>query len=562
MRNSNKYQKQYFLPQGVTMEWMKKTSIEKPPIWCSVDLRDGNQALIVPMSLEEKLRFFKVLCAVGFKEIEVGFPAASETEYEFCRALIEQDLIPDDVTIQVLTQAREHIIAKTFEAIKGAKRAIVHVYNSTSKAQREQVFKKEKDAIKEIAIFGATLCKKYKDEAEGKITLEYSPESFTGTEPEFAAEVCNAVLDIWRPTKGDEAIVNLPVTVAHSMPHVYAAQVEYMNKNLHYRENVIISLHPHNDRGTGIADTEMGLLAGGDRVEGTLFGNGERTGNVDIITLALNMYSQGVDPMLDFSDLPSITKVYEEVTRMRVPERQPYSGALVFAAFSGSHQDAIAKGMKYREERNSSTWTVPYLPLDPADVGRVYEADVIRINSQSGKGGIGYVLETQFKLSLPPKFREAFGYHVKSISDHAHRELSTKEVYDIFVSDFVNVQAPLSLLRATFEAEHEFDGVEYEEDVWAKLTVSYGGEEKTVSEHGNGRLDAASNALRRFLDENFLVETYTEHALDEKSTSKAASYVGIVKEGKTYWGAGIHSDIMTSSLNALISAINKMLSVK
>ena len=562
MRNSNKYQKQYFLPQGVTMEWMKKTSIEKPPIWCSVDLRDGNQALIVPMSLEEKLRFFKVLCAVGFKEIEVGFPAASETEYEFCRALIEQDLIPDDVTIQVLTQAREHIIAKTFEAIKGAKRAIVRVYNSTSKAQREQVFKKEKDAIKEIAIFGATLCKKYKDEAEGKITLEYSPESFTGTEPEFAAEVCNAVLDIWRPTKGDEAIVNLPVTVAHSMPHVYAAQVEYMNKNLHYRENVIISLHPHNDRGTGIADTEMGLLAGGDRVEGTLFGNGERTGNVDIITLALNMYSQGVDPMLDFSDLPSITKVYEEVTRMRVPERQPYSGALVFAAFSGSHQDAIAKGMKYREERNSSTWTVSYLPLDPADVGRVYEADVIRINSQSGKGGIGYVLETQFKLSLPPKFREAFGYHVKSISDHAHRELSTKEVYDIFVSDFVNVQAPLSLLRATFEAEHEFDGVEYEEDVWAKLTVSYGGEEKTVSEHGNGRLDAASNALRRFLDENFLVETYTEHALDEKSTSKAASYVGIVKEGKTYWGAGIHSDIMTSSLNALISAINKMLSVK
>ncbi len=559
MKNSSKYQKQYFLPQGVTMDWIKKTSVEKPPVWCSVDLRDGNQALIVPMSLEEKLRFFEVLCKVGFKEIEVGFPAASETEYEFCRALIERNLIPDDVVIQVLTQAREHIIAKTFEAIKGAKRAIVHVYNSTSKAQREQVFKKDKEAIKQIAVFGATLCKQYKDQAEGKITLEYSPESFTGTEPEFAAEVCNAVLDVWKPSKGDEAIINLPVTVAHSMPHVYAAQVEYMDKNLRYRDHVVISLHPHNDRGTGIADTEMGLLAGGDRVEGTLFGNGGRTGNVDIITLALNMYSQGIDPQLDFSDLPAITRVYEEVTRMRVPERQPYSGALVFAAFSGSHQDAIAKGMKYREERDAATWTVPYLPLDPADVGRVYEADVIRINSQSGKGGIGYVLETQFHLSLPAKFRETFGYHVKSISDHAHRELASSEVHDIFLRDFVNVQTPLSLLKASFEAEHEFDGVEYEEDVWAKLTVAYGGEEKTITEHGNGRLDAACNALRRVLDENFVVESYTEHALEEKSTSKAASYVSISKDGKTYWGAGVHTDIMTSSLNALISAVNKML---
>ena len=562
MKNNNKYQKQYFMPQGVTMDWIQKTAVEKPPVWCSVDLRDGNQALIVPMSLDEKLRFFKVLCEVGFKEIEVGFPAASKTEYEFCRALIEQNLIPDDVTIQVLTQAREHIIAKTFEALKGAKRAIVHVYNSTSKAQREQVFKKDKEEIKIIAIFGATLCKKYKDEAEGKITLEYSPESFTGTEPEFAAEVCNAVLDIWQPTEGDEAIINLPVTVAHSMPHVYAAQVEYMDKNLHYRDHVVISLHPHNDRGTGIADTEMGLLAGGDRVEGTLFGNGERTGNVDIITLALNMYSQGIDPLLDFSDLPSLTKVYEEVTRMRVPERQPYSGSLVFAAFSGSHQDAIAKGMKYRDERGVGTWTVPYLPLDPADVGRVYEADVIRINSQSGKGGIGYILETQFKLSLPPKFREVFGYHVKSISDHAHRELSAGEVHDIFVRDFVNAQAPLALVRATFEAEHEFDGVEYEEDVWAKLTLNYGGESKTISDHGNGRLDAACNVIRNCLGENFVLESYPEHALVENSTSKAASYVCISKGGKQFWGAGIHSDIMTSSLNALVSAVNQMLKVK
>jgi len=544
------------------MDWMKKTALEKPPVWCSVDLRDGNQALIIPMSLEEKLQFFSLLCKVGFKEIEVGFPAASETEYEFCRALIERNLIPDDVTIQVLTQAREHIIAKTFEAIRGAKRAIVHVYNSTSLAQREQVFKKDREEIKKIAIFGATLCKKYKDEAEGKILLEYSPESFTGTEPEFAAEVCNAVLDIWQPSAGDEAIINLPVTVAHSMPHVYAAQIEYMCKALHYREHVVVSLHPHNDRGTGIADTEMGLLAGGDRVEGTLFGNGERTGNVDIITLALNMYSQGVDPKLDFSDLPAITKVYEEVTRMRVPERQPYSGSLVFAAFSGSHQDAIAKGMKYREERALNTWTVPYLPLDPADVGRVYEADVIRINSQSGKGGIGYILETQFNLILPAKFREVFGYHVKSISDHAHRELAAKEVHEIFLNDFVNKQNPLSLLRASFEAEHEFDGAEVEEEVWAKLTLSVGGEERTLTDHGNGRLAAACNVIKKFVGQEFALESYTEHALEEKVTSKAASYVCITKDGKTYWGAGIHSDIMTSSLNALVSAVNRMLEKK
>ncbi|MBP3434189.1 MAG: 2-isopropylmalate synthase, partial [Clostridia bacterium] len=397
MKNSQKYIKQYFEPQGVTMDWTKKSAIEKPPVWCSVDLRDGNQALIIPMSLEEKLEFFRLICKIGFKEIEVGFPAASETEYEFCRALIERDLIPDDVTIQVLTQSREHIIAKTFEALKGAKRAIVHLYNSTSKAQREQVFKRDKKEIIDIAVTGAKLCKEYREKADGKITFEYSPESFTGTEPEFATEICNAVLYVWQPTAEDKAIINLPVTVENSMPHVYANQVEYMCKNLRGRENVIVSLHPHNDRGCAVADSEMGLLAGGDRIEGTLFGNGERTGNVDVVTLALNMFSQGVDPKLDFSDLPSITRVYERVTRMKVGERQPYSGQLVFAAFSGSHQDAIAKGMKYRVEKDADTWTVPYLPIDPADVGRVYEADVIRINSQSGKGGIGYILETQFK---------------------------------------------------------------------------------------------------------------------------------------------------------------------
>lgn len=552
MKNSNKYVKQYFVPQGVTMDWTKKSCIEKPPVWCSVDLRDGNQALIIPMSLEEKLEFFKLLCKVGFKEIEIGFPAASETEYEFCRKLIEENLIPDDVTIQVLTQSREHIIAKTFEALKGAKNAIVHLYNSTSVAQRNQVFKREKQEIVDIAVFGAKLCKQYKEKAEGKITFEYSPESFTGTEPEFAAEICNAVLDIWQPTAEDKAIINLPVTVSHSMPHVYANQVEFMCKNLKYRENVVVSLHPHNDRGCAVADSEMGLLAGGDRIEGTLFGNGERTGNVDIITLALNMYSQGVDPELDLSDLPSITAVYERVTRMKVSERQPYSGSLVFAAFSGSHQDAIAKGMKYRVEKGVDTWTVPYLPLDPADVGRVYEADVIRINSQSGKGGIGYILETQFKLVLPPKMREVFGYHVKSISDHAHKELSAQEVYEIFIRDFVNLHDKLRVVSATYENVNA-------DEVLGKVEIEYLGNTQTVEARGNGRLDCVSNAIKQVIGKEYLLDGYVQHALEEKSSAKAASYVSIVADGNTYWGTGIHSDIMTSSVRALVSAVNRML---
>ena len=551
MKNSQKYIKQYFDPKGVTMDWTKKSSIEKPPIWCSVDLRDGNQALIIPMSLEEKLEFFKLLCDIGFKEIEVGFPAASETEYEFCRTLIEKNLIPDDVTIQVLTQAREHIIAKTFEALKGAKKAIVHLYNSTSVAQRTQVFKREKSEIIDIAVKGAKLCEEYRQKAEGKITFEYSPESFTGTEPEFAAEICNAVLDIWKPTAENKAIINLPVTVSHSMPHVYANQVEYMCKNLKYRENVVVSLHPHNDRGCAVADSEMGLLAGGDRIEGTLFGNGERTGNVDIVTLALNMYTQGVDPQLDFSDLPAITRVYERVTRMKVSERQPYSGSLVFAAFSGSHQDAIAKGMKYREERGVDTWTVPYIPLDPADIGRVYQADVIRINSQSGKGGIGYILETQFKLVLPPKMREQFGYHIKSISDHEHRELSFDEVHDIFQRDFVNLREKLNVLEAGYE--------ETENGVRGKIVIEYDHKATTVEVEGNGRLDCVSSAIKKVTGKDFLLESYVEHALEEKSSSKAASYICIVSNGNSYWGAGIHTDIMTSSVRALVSAVNRLL---
>ena len=549
MKNFEKYSKQYFTPSGVSMDWIRRDAIDKPPVWCSVDLRDGNQALIVPMSLEEKLTFFKLLCDIGFKEIEVGFPAASETEYEFCRTIIERGLIPDDVTIQVLTQSREHIIAKTFEAIKGAPHAIVHLYNSTSVAQREQVFHRGKQEIIDIATFGARLCKQYREQAEGHISFEYSPESFTGTEPEYAAEICNEVIKIWEPTPEDKVIINLPVTVSHSMPHVYASQVEYMCKNLIDRENLVISLHPHNDRGCAVADSEMGLLAGGDRIEGTLFGNGERTGNVDIVTLALNMYSQGIDPGLDFSNLPANTEVYEKVTRMHVYERQPYSGQLVFAAFSGSHQDAIAKGMRFRESGNK-IWNVPYLPIDPTDIGRVYEADVFRINSQSGKGGIGYILETQFKHVLPPKMREAFGYHVKSISDHEHRELQPAEVYEIFKRDFVNINDLVDVVRAVYTDENG--------GIRAESVIRYHGKELQISSFGNGRLDAIGEALRQVTGLDYSLESYTEHDLEGKSSSKAASYVSIRHNGKTYWGTGIDSDIIVSSVKALVSAFNIM----
>ncbi len=549
----NKYKKQYFTPKGVTSDWTKKDALDRPPIWCSVDLRDGNQALLIPMDLEEKLAFFKLLCEIGFKEIEIGFPASSETEYAFCRKLIDDGLIPDDVTIQVLTQSREHIIAKTFEAIEGAGNAIVHLYNSTSVAQREQVFRRSKKEIIDIAVFGAKLCKEYREKAKGHITFEYSPESFTGTEPEFAAEICNAVLDIWQPTYDDKAIINLPVTVSHSMPHVYANQVEYMCKNLKGRENLIISLHPHNDRGCAVADSEMGLLAGGDRVEGTLFGNGERTGNVDIITLALNLYSQGIEPGLDFTDLPKITDVYERVTGMRVYERQPYSGKLVFAAFSGSHQDAIAKGMKWREECGG-IWNVPYLPIDPTDVGRTYDSDVIRINSQSGKGGIGYILETKYKLNLPAKMREAFGYHVKSISDHEHRELSPSDVYNIFMKDFTNLSHRIVLLGDDYE--------DTAEGIRATVKLSYNNENYIVESLGNGRLDAVSNAIKDILGADYVLDSYSEHALEERSSSLAASYVSVRYEDKTYWGAGIDADIFESSVRALFSAVNRMLADK
>ena len=548
--NSSKYTRQFFTAPGVTPRWVEKTYIEKPPVWCSVDLRDGNQSLIIPMSLEEKLEFFKLLCKIGFKEIEIGFPAASETEYTFLRTLIEQDLIPDDVTVQVLTQSREHIIRKTFEALKGVKNAIVHLYNSTSVAQREQVFKKSKQEIIDIAVSGAELFNKISEEMGVNYRYEYSPESFTGTEPEFALEICNAVLDVWKPCAERKVIINLPVTVEVSMPHVYANQIQYMNDNLKYRENVIISLHPQNDRGCAVADTEMGLLAGGDRVEGTLFGNGERTGNTDLVTVALNMFAQGVEPGLDFSNMPEITELYERVTRMQVYDRTPYAGKLVFAAFSGSHQDAIAKGMKWREEHTCRYWTVPYLPIDPKDVGREYETDVIRINSQSGKGGIGYLLEHNFGYNLPSKMREHVGYTVKGHSDRSHKELLPEEVLEIFKQEYVNINAPLSLVDYHF--------VRAGDSIKALITVNHHGEQKDISADGNGRLDAVSNALKKNLGISYSNLTYTEHALNQGSSSQAVSYVSITDaKGKVSWGAGIHDDIIASSICALFSAINK-----
>ncbi|RXZ62414.1 2-isopropylmalate synthase [Candidatus Borkfalkia ceftriaxoniphila] len=550
MKNYQRYTKMFSMPPVRSMDWAEKTCVEKAPVWCSVDLRDGNQALIEPMSLGQKVEFFKLLLKIGFKEIEVGFPAASETEYEFLRTLIENDLIPDDVTVQVLTQAREHIIRKTFEAIKGAKNAIVHVYNSTSVAQREQVFKKSREEILKIAVDGAKLLKKLADEAGENYRFEYSPESFTGTEPEYALEVCNAVLDVWQPTKDRKAIINIPATVENAMPHVFAQQVEYISKNLKFRGNVVLSLHPHNDRGCGVAASEMGLLAGADRVEGTLFGNGERTGNADIVTVAMNLFSQGVDPELDFSFMPEICEKYREFTQMEISPRQPYAGALVFAAFSGSHQDAIAKGMQWRRDKKCEFWTVPYLPIDPADVGREYQTDVIRINSQSGKGGVGFILQENFGVNLPPKFKEAMGYAAKDVSDKTHKELKPDEVYRVFLERFVENRPLFDVSECHFK--QLAGGIE------ATVTVAEQGKKSVVQAVGNGRLDAVSNALKKHFGAAYTLTTYEQHSLGEQSTSKALSFVGVEGDGKTGWGAGIDEDIIQSSFEALCAALNNL----
>ncbi len=547
--NYKKYKRQYFMPPAYTQDWVKKEYIDKAPIWCSVDLRDGNQALIEPMSLDEKLEFFQMLVDIGFKEIEVGFPAASETEYNFMRTLIERNMIPDDVTVQVLTQAREHIIKKTFEAVKGAKHAVVHLYNSTSVAQREQVFKKNKDEIKKIAVDGARLLMELAEQVEGNFSFEYSPESFHGTEMEYALEVCNAVLDVWKPKKDNKVIINIPATVENAMPHVFATQVEYMHKNLKYRDAVTISVHPHNDRGCGVATAELSILAGADRIEGTLFGNGERTGNVDIVTLAMNMFSHGIDPKLDFSNMPEICKVYERVTRMQVSPRQPYAGELVFTAFSGSHQDAIAKGMACREESRDKTWTVPYLPIDPVDVGRTYDSDVIRINSQSGKGGVSYILKQNFGLSLPEKMREEVGYSVKNVSDREHKELSPEWVYQIFEDKYINNYSVFNVPEAHFQQKN---------GIIADVTIAQNDIVRIVKSTGNGRLDAVSNAFKQYFNISYELSVYEEHSLSRGSSSKAVSYVGISCNGTMYWGVGLDADIIKSSIHALTVAVNQL----
>ena len=549
MKNYQKYEKTYFMPPEVTYDWAKKDAIEKPPIWCSVDLRDGNQALIEPMSLEEKLEFFQMLVDVGFKEIEVGFPAASETEYQFMRTLIEKNMIPDDVTVQVLTQAREHIIKKTFEAVKGAPHAVIHLYNSTSVAQREQVFKKSKEEIKKIAIDGAELLLKLASETDGNFTFQYSPESFPGTEVDYAVEVCNAVLDVWKPTKENKAIINIPTTVENAMPHVFACQLEYVHKHLKYRDNVILCLHPHNDRGCGVATAELGVLAGADRIEGTLFGNGERTGNVDIITMGMNMYSHGVDPGLDFSNMKRLRETYERLTRMHVYERQPYAGDLVFTAFSGSHQDAIAKGMAYRDEKQCDTWTVPYLPIDPKDVGRQYDSDVIRINSQSGKGGVNYILKQSHGINLPQAMRAEVGYLVKDVSDKAHKELTPDWVYQIFSDNYINTKPVFHVDECHFK---QGDGIT------AEATINHAGETRVVTAMGNGRLDAVSNAIKQYFNISYELTFYEEHSQSKGSSSKAVAYVGIISKGKTFWGGGIDPDIIRASIEALIVAVNKL----
>ncbi|MBP3758810.1 MAG: 2-isopropylmalate synthase, partial [Firmicutes bacterium] len=511
--------------------------------------------------LDEKLAMFKALCDIGFKEIEVGFPAASETEFEFLRRLIDDDLIPEDVTVQVLTQSREHIIRKTFDSLVGAKKAVVHLYNSTSFAQRQQVFRMEKDEIKKIATDGAELIKEIAKEYPGtEFQYEYSPESFTGTEPEFALEVCNAVIDIWEPTPDNKVIINLPATVEMSMPHVFADQIEYMSENLHCRENVVVSLHPHNDRGTGVADAELGLLAGADRIEGTLFGNGERTGNVDIVTLAMNMFTHGVDPGLDFSDMPAAVEMYEKYTGMVVEPRHPYSGSLVFAAFSGSHQDAIAKGMKWREETDPGRWTVPYRPIDPHDVGREYEADVIRINSQSGKGGVAYIIERDYGYVIPKAMRAEVGYMMKDISDKAHEELKPEEIFEVFEKKYINYFKPLDITEAYFS---HFSSTKTESEdgfaVHMKVVID-GGEPREYDGRGNGRLDAVANALKKTdYKFNYKFVTYSEHAISGDSNSKAAAYICIEDEvGRQFWGVGTQADIILASVNALVSALNRM----
>ncbi|SFL73777.1 2-isopropylmalate synthase [Gracilibacillus orientalis] len=549
MFNHQKYEKQYFLPPILTYDWVKKETIEKAPTWCSVDLRDGNQALPIPMNLEEKIEMFQLLVDIGFQEIEVAFPAASDTEFNLVRTLIDNNMIPDDVTIMVITQAREHIIRRTFEAVQGAPNAIIHLYNSTSEAQRRQVFKKTKDEIKQIAVDGAVLVKELAEETEGNFYFQYSPESFPGTEVDYALDICNSVLDIWKPTPEHQAIINIPTTVENAMPHIFASQIEYIHKNLFYRDGVRLSIHPHNDRGCGVSDAEFGVLAGAERVEGTLFGIGERTGNVDLVTLAMNMYSQGYDPKLNFNNLEAIRKKYEVLTRTAVYERQPYSGDLVFTAFSGSHQDAISKGMKYRKENQVEKWDVPYIPVDPMDLGRNYQTDVIRINSQSGKGGIGYILETNYGIKLPYKMNEEMGYATKKVSDQTNRELSSEEIYHVFKEQYLDYCPHFQLVDYRFKKG---------EKQKVTLTLKQTSQDIELQGEGTGSLDAVSNALKTSFQLDYELEVYEQHSLGKDSLAEACAQIGISHNGQMYWGAGIDEDIMKASVQALVVAVNRL----
>lgn len=550
MKNYERYQP--FPPLHMPDRKWPEAVITKAPIWCSVDLRDGNQALEVPMTFDQKLDFFRFLVDMGFKEIEVGFPAASDTEYRFCRALIEQNLIPEDVTIQVLTQAREHIIRKTFEALEGAHSAIVHLYNSTSTLQRDVVFGKSKEEIKKLAVDGAQLvwdlAKEYGPE---RFRFEYSPESFTGTEPDYAVEVCNAVLDVWHPTKEHPVIINLPSTVEMATPNVYADQIEYVCRNIHHREAVQISLHAHNDRGCAVAASELGIMAGADRVEGTLLGNGERTGNADLLVIAMNMYTQGIDPKLDFSDMQSVVDIYEESTKMSVHPRHPYAGKLVYTAFSGSHQDAIKKGMA-RMKEHPDRWEVPYLPIDPADVGRSYDP-IIRINSQSGKGGVAYVLEQNYGLQLPKKMQQHFGGIVTDVSDRLSAELTPKDVYDLFYKTYVLTE-PLAL--SWYEEAPQKSGP----DVTLRCSLREREHEFEAEGQGNGTISALCHLLEERYGIWIEVSSYSEHSLGLGTRSKAITYIEAKDgQGKTHYGAGISSNVTKSSLRAIVSVANQIL---
>ena len=534
-------------------KWCDNT-ITKAPVWCSVDLRDGNQALVDPMNLEQKLEFFHALCDMGFKEIEIGFPSASETEYEICRELIEGNHIPDDVTIQVLVQAREHLIRKTFEAVKGAKNVIVHFYNSTSTLQRKVVFRKDMDGIIDIAVEGAKLIKELIDSYEGdtNFRLEYSPESFSGTEVDNSVRICEAVMDILQPTPENPIILNLPNTVEMCTPNTYADQIEYVITHLKNRESAIISLHPHNDRGTGVACAELGLLAGADRIEGTLFGNGERTGNLDIVTVGLNMFTQGVDPKLDFSNLPKYREIYERCTKMKIGERQPYVGDLVFTAFSGSHQDAINKGFAYVKETGSDKWEIPYLPIDPADVGRQYEP-IIRINSQSGKGGAAFVMQNNFGYELPKAMHPEFGALVKAECDRIGRELSPEELMGVFNKNYIDIEQKLWLVRHTVKNSGD-DSATFEG------TVHLVKEDKDVEIYGegNGPIDAFFKALKTIGIDGFEFVSYSEHAISHGSDSKAISYIQLkTPEGKNIFGVGISHGIFKASVRGILCAINR-----